>query len=133
MMRKAQIKNDLCSIDLPRGKSQLPRDPDDCWILVYANIGMEGSADAETFLFYVCTLKRITRMVHHEGFELGRHLVLLERFDWRRVEEAIGAVCAECTGETWEEIASKLGIFGARETESCQDGISLSVACAATA
>lgn len=121
MSAKAIFKGNLCSIDLPNGPDQLPRNPDDCWILVYADIGMQGSEAIETFLFYVCTLKRLERIVRYEGFEFGRHLIILERFNWKKIEQAITAICDATTGEDWEEIAAKLASYGERDADDCQD------------
>lgn len=130
---KAIFKGNLCSIDLPNGLSQLPRNPDDCWILVYADIGMAGSEAVETFLFYVCTLARLSRIVQQEGFEFGRHLIILERFDWKMVERAIASICDASVGETWEEVAMKLGSYGERELEDYSEGTSRSKSHLATA
>ena len=41
--------------DLPSGQ-ELPEDPENCWIVIQADIGSYGESGADTFTFYVCTI-----------------------------------------------------------------------------
>jgi len=48
-------------------------------------------------------------------------LLIVPRFDWDLVEEAIRAICDQARGETWEEVASMIGRYGLWEFEDYQD------------
>ena len=120
MTIKAKIDG-LFSVDLPDPSTDFPEDPEDCWIIVMADIGLEGSPGADEFTFYVCTPKRLSKVVQHEGFQFGRHLLIVERFDWDTVERAIARICEEATGDTWEQVAKKIGRYGQWEFEDYQE------------
>ena len=104
----------LYSVDV---SGELPADPTDCWVVVQAEIGLEGEEGADLFTFYVCTVTKLRAVLRAEGCLVGRHLLLLERFDWERVERAITRIIDKTEGDTWEEIAGKIGRFGLWEFE----------------
>ena len=106
----------LDSSDLPDGQS-LPQNPDNCWIVVTASIGISGEPGADLFVFYVCTLERLRQMTETGGPVSGRHLLIVSRFDWDAVEQAIISICNEVEGDTWEVISRKLAQFGKWEYE----------------
>lgn len=115
---KAKFK-DLYSIDIPEGKPELPKDPNDCWIVIHADIGTDdGTEAADTFLFYVCTTNKLSEILE-QGF--GRGLILVNQFSWTVIEEAITKICNSTTGKDWEEIASKLSRYGYWEFEDYQE------------
>ncbi len=126
MSIKAGLHGGIYSIDLPSGPPQLPTDPEDCWVRVYADIGAVDEVGADTFLFYVCTPKRLQTMVKRAGYYLGRHLVIVDHFAWDLVERIISSICDETTGDTWEEVATKLGRYGLWEFEDYQEAPSKS-------
>lgn len=107
----------IFSIDLPNGPPQLPEDPSNCWIVVQADIGVIGGSGADTFTFNVCTLKKLQHILNQEEYQLGRHLVLVEEFDWEVIERAIKNLLAPLQADDWESLATKIGRFGEWEFE----------------
>lgn len=110
----------LSSIDLPDGVS-LPEDPTDCWIVVTASIGLVGDDGADDFTFYVCTPRRLERVLTDEAYVWGRHLLIVAAFDWALVRAAIERVCDHVTGKTWDLIANQLARHGAWEFEDYRE------------
>lgn len=113
----------LSSIDLPDGTSS-PPDPTDCWVVVTASIGIAGDDGSDNFTFYVSTPRRLERIVADESQLWGRHLLIVEQFDWVLVRNAIEKICDEVTGDTWDAIASRLSRYGAWEFEDYREPIS---------
>ena len=108
---KARLEG-IYSIDLPDGPPRLPEDPSDCWIVVQADIGPVGTDGADTFTFYVCTLKRLQRALKSEAWQFGRHSLIVERFDWDIVESAIRRMVDDQEAADWDALAAKLGQYG---------------------
>lgn len=113
----------LSSIDLPDGAS-LPDDPADCWVVVTASIGVAGDEGSDDFTFYISTPRRLERIVADESQLWGRHLLIVEQFDWALVRNAIEKICNEITGDTWDAIASRLSRYGAWEYEDYHEPVS---------
>lgn len=113
---KAKLKG-IYSIDLPGGPPELPPDPEDCWVVVQADIGAVVGDAADEFTFYVCTPGKLTKVLGQKEYLFGRHLLIVPRFDWQIVENAIGAVCEQIRGQSWEEIAGQLNTYGGWELD----------------
>jgi hypothetical protein len=113
----------LSSVDLPDGAS-LPPDPTDCWVVVTASIGVAGDEASDNFTLYVSTPRRLERIVADETQLWGRHLLIVEQFDWTTVRNAIEKICDETTGDTWDAIASRLGRYAAWEFEDYREPVS---------
>lgn len=107
----------LFSVDLPKGPSQMPENPFDCWIPVEAEIGVRGEAGADTFTFYVCTPNRLARSVQRTPYQFGRHLLIVEKFDWSVVESAIQSLLETLTADSWGDLAIRIGRYGHWEYE----------------
>jgi Immunity protein 8 len=113
----------LSSIDLPDGTS-LPEDPGDCWVVVTASIGLAEDEGSDDFTLYVCTPRRLDRVVADESQLWGQHLLIVERFDWSVVRTAVEKMCDEITDETWDAIASRLSRYAAWEFEDYREAVS---------
>jgi len=111
----------IFSIDLPEGPPQLPPDPEDCWVVVMADIGTADSPGYDEFTFYVCTIKKLQAIVDGDGACFGKHLLVVNRFDWNLVEQAINDLCDSIEGDSWEDIASKLSRYGQWEFQDYRD------------
>jgi len=112
----------LYSPDLPE-LSDEPDDPLDCWIRVYADIGEVGAPGADTFSLVACTVRAVEREVDRTQTRWGYPLLLVSRFDWSTVTDAIAAKANEVAGTAtdWEEFARGLGRFSDWEFEGYQD------------
>lgn len=113
---KAELDG-LSSVDLPSGPPQMPEDPLDCWIPIEANIGVRGESGADIFTFYVCTPTRLSSTLRLMPHQFGRHLLVVERFDWSVVEVAIRALLGSLSADSWDDLATKIGRYGLWEFE----------------
>lgn len=102
----------IYSIDIPSGKPELPHDPENCWIVIQADIGSEGLSGSDTFTFYVCTVKKLSHILGTKNFQLGHHLILVEYFDWDVIEEAIKDIIIKLEADTWVQLAKKINEHG---------------------
>lgn len=100
--------HELYSPDLPAGYGQMPPDPDCCWIRVHADIGSESGTGADCFTVYVTTPAFLANSLVGEKYQLGRGLLLVAKFDWDVVEEAVRAVCGSVSGTEWRDLAAQL-------------------------
>ena len=117
MKVKAKLDG-IFSPDLPSGYSELPECPDNCWIIVHADIGLDdGNNAADCFTFYVSTPKYLSQILTEGYYQAGRALVIVNEFDWFVVEEAIGDICSKVVGDSWEKIAEQLSKYGEYEFE----------------
>ena len=111
----------IFSIDLSSGKPELPEDPENCWIVIQADIGAYGGSGADTFTFYVCTINKLNHNLSIKNFKFGRHLILVKRFDWDIVEHAIKSMLDELEADTWEQLAAKIHEYGEWEFNDYDD------------
>jgi hypothetical protein len=117
-MSKKLVIASLLSLELGSAP-ELPDDPEDCWVTVIAELGFEG-AGADIFNFYFVTVNRLAQLVSEKRHVLGRHTIVVERFDWDVAREAVEAVLSEVSGETWEEVGPKLAQYGEWEFDDYQ-------------
>ena len=87
------------SVDSP------PADPKNCSFYVEADIGIKGQAGAETFGFTAITTQAIA---NEQERRWGRGYLILPWFDWVDIRQALDRLLAQCSGSSWEVIASKL-------------------------
>jgi hypothetical protein len=104
---QAELRS-LVSPSLPSGLNEAPDNPRDCWVVMQADIGYEGGDGTEIFTFYVTTPAFLERNLDDEGYELGRGLIVVKRFDWAVVEKLIKRICADVQGDSWAVLAQTL-------------------------
>jgi hypothetical protein len=94
----------LTSSDLDR--DQLPASPDDCDVVVDAEIGPSEGDRADRFAFQVVTP---TRLLRSGEVRWGRGLLIVDVFSWSAVERAIEKLLMHAARPTWDEVAAELG------------------------
>jgi hypothetical protein len=82
-------------------------------------VGPRGVDGQESFDI-VCTPKWL--LDHHDRNDIvtGRHLLIVFEYSYERLLEKISSLCIECSGQTWQELAVKLGRWGKWEFEDYQ-------------
>lgn len=100
-----------------------PNLPDDTYfsILVSAMIGPRGEPGEESYDFIVCSG---TWTAVHAGamrYFFGRGYLILERYSYDLMWNAISTLCRRISGTTWSEIAERLSRYGTWEFEDYQD------------
>lgn len=113
---KAQIRR-LHSPDVADFESHTPERHDDFSILVQVLAGPEGADGEESFDIEVTTPKHIARRIRDTGLVQGRHLLIVDSFDWRAIVQWIERAVSRCDGSTWDEVAVKLSRVGRWEFE----------------
>ena len=93
----------LMSPDLDAGS--IPAAPDDCRVLIEAEIGPADSEGADVFSFEVCTPKAFERNLCATWL---KGTLLVGSFEWKAVEQALQQYLMQCGGESWDVVARKL-------------------------
>lgn len=75
----------------------------------------------EQFQVEVVTPAALQTRLETGGFLLGRHLLIVDRFDWPSVSSFLRARFEEPEAATWQELATKLGRIGLWEFEDYDD------------
>lgn len=107
----------LHSPDAPDLQSFTPEDPKVFGLLIQAMIGPEGEIGEESFDFLVCSPAWLAALCAKEGPILGRHYLVLNRFDLQAIERVIHNLCVQARTSTWDEVGEYLGRYGKWEFE----------------
>ena len=99
-------------------ESYVPDDPECFFIALRVRIGEEGSAGADDFELFVCTPKWLDANVW--GPTWGRHFLMVRRYDYDLILEAVKKRIYEIEGVNWGELACKLARFYSWEFEDYQ-------------
>jgi hypothetical protein len=95
-----------------------PPDPDAFAVYVQAFIGEEGEERFDSFDILVCTPPWLADNWDHplvgrygltSEVKSGRNLVLMLRWDYSKLLDAIAALCRETSGPSWPEVANRIG------------------------
>src|SRR5712691_3718062 len=83
----------------------VPEDPSDCEILIQVLIGPKDGEGEEAFGFTVVTPLHLARGSEPQW---GRGRLIVPRFDWPAVAQAIAKLLARCACPTWREVKIEL-------------------------
>lgn len=95
----------------------VPDDPDRFVFLVQMLAGPLGERGEESFQFLVCTPGWLQEQVERDGAMNGRHHVIVTTFNWPYLQDYFDRLVERCTGEDWNEVATKLSRYGYWEFE----------------
>ena len=106
---------------LDLSESYTPADPDCFSFLLQAMFGPDDGPGEESFDILICTPKRLADDLRKSGGILsGRHYLLIEKYDIAQITDFILEHASRCKGQTWREVAEKLGRLGKWEFEDYQ-------------
>jgi hypothetical protein len=108
---KADLKR-LHSPDAHDLQSFQPPDPECFSVFIQAMIGPEHDETFESFDLMVCSPAWLRQKVEEQGPVLGMHHLVVASFHYPTIEGAIKRFCARCLGDTWQEVALKVGRLG---------------------
>jgi Immunity protein 8 len=93
-------------------------------LLVMALVGPQGACGEESFAFTLCTPEWFTskNLPRPTSLAIGRHFIFVQKFDYAMLEKFVRDYCAACEGETWQDVATKLGRLGHWEFEDYNAG-----------
>jgi hypothetical protein len=100
--------------DLPTYK---PEDSESFSFLLQVMVGPNNQEGEESFDIEVVTPKYLLEKYDDNEILIGRHRLIVFRYDWNRIMHTVNRYCESCTGETWDEIAEKVGRLGRWEFE----------------
>lgn len=115
-----KIKLDgIYSPDLPSGYAELPDEPENCWVVINADIGLDdGNSSTDCFTFYITTPQYLGGSLSEVKHQFGCGLIILESFDWFVVESAIMDLCAKIKVKSWDHAVQELSRYGFYEFDN---------------
>jgi hypothetical protein len=105
----------LHSPDLELG-TEAPPDPEDFEILVQVMAGPADGPGEESFDVVVCTPACLRRAVR-KGPVLGRHLLVVDRYDLDVIERFLVTAVEAARARSWPELGTLIGRIGKWEFE----------------
>ncbi len=90
----------------------VPDDPEDAGALVQIMAGPEGKPGEESFDVVVCTPRWLDRWVREDGPLIGRHHLVVERWDWARIRLYLTDAVESEEAPTWPELGVRIGRIG---------------------
>ena len=117
---RAELKR-MYSIELPVSlEKHCPADPENFGLSICLEVGLAGSDATDLFDLFVCTPYWIKEQLAQEGPVWGRHILLILKYDYALIVQAIAKRMDACEGRDWTEIANKFARFTAWEFEDYQ-------------
>lgn len=117
---KAELKS-LHSLELEDGLvNYWPSDASNFGTWIRAYVGPQGGRGAETFDIQVCTPDWLKSQCNAQGPLWGRHMLIVNTYDYNVIKAYVERYIANSEGEDWESIAVKLSRIGAWEFEDYQ-------------
>lgn len=95
----------------------VPDDPEDVGLLVQMVVGPAGKPGEESFDVVVCTPRWLDRWVLEEGPLIGRHHLIIGRWDAARIRLYLTEAVQSEEAPTWPELATKISRIGKWEFE----------------
>lgn len=105
-------------------ESYVPDDPEDVGLLVQLMVGPAGQPGEESFDVVVCTPRGLARWVREDGPLIGRHHLIIERWDAARIRLFLTGIVESEEAPTWRELAAKIGRIGRWEFEDYRPRLS---------
>lgn len=93
----------------------------DFGVLVQLMAGPEGGPGEESFDITLCTAGWLAGRVRLEGIVDARHHLLVDSYDYDRLERYLSERVSACEGESWSEVAMRLGRLGKWEFEDYRE------------
>jgi hypothetical protein len=119
-MIQAEVKR-LHSPDADDLERYVPDDPVKFGILIQVMAAPRGVDGEESFDVLVCTPSWIADRMAPNEIVVGRHHLLVERYDFAALQQFITQFAERCVGECWDEAAQRLARLGKWEFEDYQE------------
>lgn len=119
-MKRAKIIN-IFSSDIEDLATYAPEDPDNFNILIQICVGIanqnNNEESGETFDIEIYTPKWLISNFHKNDILLVKHALIVFEYNYELIYQKLKQLIESCTGESWNEIALKIGKFAAWEFE----------------
>ena len=105
------------SPDAPELATFAPPDPLDFELLLQVLCGPADGPGEESFDVGVVTPAWLLRHAEERVAIIGRHRLIVARWDWSSLSKFIESYVQRCEGESWPGVAQKIGRLGSWEFE----------------
>jgi len=95
---------------------------DNFGFLLQLMVGSSDTAGEDSFDLVVCTPDCLKHRYHVADIVIGRHYLIMFEYDYLRLINFLEKYIAACSGNTWEDIALKLGRLAHWEYEDFKPG-----------
>ncbi|WP_187669686.1 immunity 8 family protein [Zestomonas carbonaria] len=112
----AELKR-LHSPDVYDLESFQPENPEVFGFLLQVMVGPEGKEGEESFDIEVCTPRWLENTYGMDEVVIGCHHIIVRKYNYQKIVDAINKFLRKCTGESWSEIAGKVSRLGKWEFE----------------
>jgi hypothetical protein len=117
---RAELKR-LHSPDINNLESFEPNEKDDFGFLLQLMIGPCDEPGIESFSVVVCSPDWLKKRHKASDVVLGRHFLIMFNYDYERLLHFLQEYCAQCIGDSWKEVAQKVGRLGKWEFEDYRE------------
>ncbi|MCP3382599.1 immunity 8 family protein [Bradyrhizobium sp. CCGUVB4N] len=114
MVVVANLRRLSCS-DTPSLEAFWPEGP--FGIYISAMVGPAGGPGEESFGFTLCTPEWFAENMK-DAHVPGRHFLFVKEYDYPALEQYVRGYCQRCMGNSWKEVAEKVGLLGSWEFEN---------------
>lgn len=118
MIRPELRELDCPELDDEALKEYAPSDPGCVALRVDAFIGERGKAGEDIFYFLVRTPQYLADELATGEYRFGRNYLILPRYSYGLLWEAISDLCEGIEGPDWETVAGRLGRYGLWEYDT---------------
>lgn len=101
--------------------SYVPADPESVGVLLEFSVGSADARGADIFAVMVCTTAWLLRRVLEDGPLIGRHYVIVDRWDWPRIRDFITAAIEREDAPSWNQLGERIGRIAHWESEDYRD------------
>lgn len=115
-MITAEVKA-LYSLEVDNLEQYTPDPPYVFLLPLRAIVGSKGAPGEESFDIKVCTPEWLANMCEIEGFVVGRHYLVVAKYDFAALKNIIVKLIESCSGNSWQEVAQKVARIGYWEFE----------------
>ena len=98
-----------------------PDDPEKFSLLLQLFIIVEDNDSGESFDVTVCTPKWLTEHYNQDDIIVGAHHLIVFEYNYPNIVRRINKYLMHCSGNTWREVAEKVGRLGKWEFEDYID------------
>lgn len=110
------------SVDIDDLATYRPPDSETFSFSLYLDVGVKGKPNlgSEMFSLIVCTPKWFYEEYTEDEIIIGRHYLFVFKYDYGKLYERIRNHVNNCRGQTWTEVAEKVGRLARWEFEDYQ-------------
>ena len=113
---KAEVRR-FHSPDIADLDAYTPPNPTNFAFQLQVMAGPKGAAGEESFDLEVCTPEWLAERLRTDKVVIGRHHLMVTDYDWPPISAFIRTWVGNCEGDTWEQVALKIGRLGHWEFE----------------